>query len=338
MSQATGASRFIPGPLREVLLLEHALRAVESRSPDQVERIRELSAAVDARLVAAEALVAGDQVAPALVILRDAAHLAAQAVLAARGESAIEDPLARVTELVGSGQLGRAPDGFDAAATLVRNPNRLAFDEIPASEAMGRRLEVERAVSWLRGMVEPRTTAQIKRSRVFRVIFACTGVLITVVALLGWGIGKLVSPKNLALGKPVQLSSRRPSCGTASPEGLPGSGLVDGNHSGSYDICTNSEVNPSATIDLGQVHTLTQVKVYNRDDCCWGVYDLPAVVEISVDGAGYTEVGRQSAAYTAAKPWILPIDGKAARYVRVRVDGPQPRELVLTEVEVFGKR
>ncbi|MET0595027.1 MAG: discoidin domain-containing protein, partial [Polyangiaceae bacterium] len=201
------------------------------------------------------------------------------------------------------------------------------------------RLEVERSVSWLRGLVEPRSTAQLKRSRIFRLILASAAILVTLVAVGGWGVGKLVSAKNIALGKPVQLSSRRASCGTPSPEGLPGSGLVDGNHSGAYDICTNSEVNPWATIDLGQPHTLTQVKVYNRDDCCWGLYDLPAVVEISVDGAAYTEVARQTSAYTASKPWVVPLDNKSARYVRVRVDGgSQPRELVLTEVEIFGKR
>jgi hypothetical protein len=337
MSQATGASKFIPGPLREALLLEHALRAVESRSPDQAEKIRELCAAVDARLLAAEALVAGDQVAPALVILRDAAYLVAQAVLVGRGEGAGEDPLSRVADLAAGGQLGTAPEGFAGACALVRNSNRLAFDELPSSEAMGRRLEVERAVTWLRAMVEPRSPAQLRRSRILRLIVTAAVLLGAVLALVGFGVRKAFAPKNLAFGKTVQLSSRRPSCGTPSPEGLPGSGLVDGNKSGAYDICTNSEVNPWAVIDLGQSHTVTQVKIFNRDDCCWGLYDLPTVLELSMDGQAYVEVGRQSASYTASKPWVVPIDNKQARYVRLRVDSPQPKELVLTEVEVFGK-
>jgi hypothetical protein len=337
MSQATGASKFIPGPLREALLLEDALRAVESRSPGQVDKIRELCAAIDARLMAAEALVAGDQVAPALVILRDAAHLAAEAVLITRGEHATDDSLGQVADLVTSGKLGSAPDRFADAYALVRNSNRLAFDELPPADAMGRRLDVERAVTWLRGMVEPRSPAQLRRSRIFRLALAAAVVLGTVVALIGLGLRKLVAPKNLAYGKTVQLSSRRPSCGTPAAEGLPGSGLVDGNKSGAYDICTNSEVNPWATIDLGQTHSVTQVKIFNRDDCCWGQYDLPAVLELSIDGAAYVEIGRQSAAYTASKPWVVPVENKQARYVRIRVDSPHPKELVLTEVEVFGK-
>jgi hypothetical protein len=117
---------------------------------------------------------------------------------------------------------------------------------------------------------------------------------------------------------------------------LPPSGLVDGNKSGTYDICTNSEINPWAVIDLGQVYPLSKAKVYDRDDCCWGQYDLPAVLEISLDGTNYQEVARQMTAYTAAKPWIVPIGGKQARYVRLRVDSREPRELVLTELEVFG--
>lgn len=287
--------------------------------------------------MAAEALVAGDQVAPSLVILRDAAHLAAQAVLVMRSESVKEDPLSRVAELAANGELGTAPEGFARACALVRSSNRLAFDELPASEAMGQRLEVERGVTWLRGMVEPRSTAQLRRSRILRLVLTAVTVLGAVLLLIGFGIRTIVAPKNLAFGKPVQLSSRRPACGTPSPEGLPGSGLVDGNKSGAYDICTNSEVNPWAVIDLGQTRAVTQVKVFNRDDCCWGLYDLPTVLELSMDGAAYVEVGRQSASYTAAKPWIVPIDNKQARFVRLRVDSPQPKELVLTEVEVFGK-
>jgi hypothetical protein len=77
--------------------------------------------------------------------------------------------------------------------------------------------------------------------------------------------------------------------------------------------------------------------VYNRDDCCWGQYDLPQVLEVSTDGTNYVEVSRQPAAYTAAKPWVSAVGDKPARFVRVRVDAPIPRELVLTELEVFGK-
>jgi hypothetical protein len=340
MSQATGASKLIPGPFREVLLLERALQTVEARSPDQAAKIRELATAIDARLAAAESLAAGDQLAPALVILRDAAYLAAQAVLVGRGEpedsARSDDGLQRIAELVEAGQLTGAPEGLATARDLLSNANRLVFDELPPSEAMSRRLEVEATVSWLRAMVEPRTAAQIKWSRTFRLLFVAAVVLGAVVGLVGWGASKLLSPKNLAFGKPVQLSSRRPNCGTSSPEGLPPSGLVDGSKSGTYDICTNSEVNPWAIVDLGQVHTLTKAVVYDRDDCCWGQYDLPTVLEISVDGKDYAEVARQTAAYTAAKPWVVPLGGRTGRFVRLRVDSREPRELVLTELEVFG--
>jgi len=340
MSEATGASKLIPGPFREVLLLERALQSVEARSPDQVARIRELATAIDTRLAAAESLAAGDQVAPALVILRDAAYLAAQAVLVARSEedasSGTEDGLALVARLVEAGKLPDAPEGFTTACELLRNADRLTFDELPPSEALSRRHDVEATVTWLRGMVEPRSVAQIKWSRALRLVFAAALMLGTIVGLLSWGAFKILSPKNLAYGKPVQLSSRRPMCGNGTPEGLPPSGLVDGSKSGTYDICTNSEINPWAIVDLGQTYKLGKAVVYDRDDCCWGQYDLPTVLEVSADGHEYTEVARQTAAYSAAKPWTVPLGGRAARYVRLRVDAREPRELVLTELEVFG--
>jgi F5/8 type C domain-containing protein len=341
MSQATGTTKLIPGPLREVLLLERALQAVEARSPQQAAKIRELAAAADVRMSAAESLAAGDQLAPALVILRDAAHLAAQAVLAARGDESAnpkaDDGLKRIADLVDRGQLTGAPHGFASACELLGSANRLVFDELPPSEATQRRLDVEATVGWLRGQIEPRSVAQIKWSRALRLASA-VGLVVAVVGGLGaWGASKILTPKNLAYGKPVQLSSRRPNCGIASPDGLPPSGLVDGSKSGSYDICTNSEVNAWAVVDLGQVYSLSQAKVYSRDDCCWGMYDLPTALEISTDGANYVEVARQTAAYTAAKPWIVTMGDRPARFVRLRTVANEPRELVLTELEVFGR-
>ena len=341
MSQASFATKLIPGPLREALLLERALQATEGRSAEQTAKLRELAAAIDTRLAAAESLAAGDQLAPALIILRDAAFLAARAVLIDRGGDAStaqpEENLKRVRELVDSGQLSGAPEGLPRAFELVSKPNSLAYDDLPTSEGMPRRLEVETTVNWLRSRFEPRTASQIKRSRVLRLAVVALAVVGVLVGLVVWGANKVLSPKNLAYGKLVQLSSRRPHCGTPGPEGLPPSGLVDGSKSGSYDICTNSEVNPWAIVDLGRPYSLTKAKVYNRDDCCWGQYDLPQVFEVSLDGQNYTEVARQTTSYTAAQPWTVNIDGRQARYVRLRVDSRDPRELVLTELEVFGR-
>jgi F5/8 type C domain len=341
MSQATGASKLIPGPLREVLLLERALEAATARSPDEASQIRELATAVDARLAAAESLAAGDQLAPALVILRDAARLSAKAVLTMSGSSVTtagaEDNLARVAELAKAGHLPAPPEGFGAACELLASSNALVFDELPPSQAMGRRLEVEKAVTWMRGLVEARSPAQIKRSRALRLVLTGTVLLMAIVGLGAWGVSKIAAPKNIALGKVVQLSSRRPNCGAPGPEGLAPAGLVDGNKSGTYDICTNSEVSPWAVVDLAQVYVLSKAKVYNRDDCCWGQYDLPAVLEVSLDGSNYTEIARQTSSYSASKPWTVPIDGRPARFVRLRVDAREPRELVLTELELFGR-
>ena len=54
--------------------------------------------------------------------------------------------------------------------------------------------------------------------------------------------------------------------------------------------------------------------------------------------ADFTELGRRTTPYTASDPWVVEAGGRTARFVRVRADSKEPRELVLTEIEVFAKK
>jgi hypothetical protein len=153
-----------------------------------------------------------------------------------------------------------------------------------------------------------------------------------------WAVSRVGTAKNIAPGKPVQMSSRRPNCPAGSGEGgMPPSGAVDGNKAGSYDVCTNFEVHPWLMIDLQENRKLSKAIVYYRGDCCQGAFDLPAVLELSEDGTNFTEVGRRTTAYSNQDPWTVPLDGKRAKTVRLRVDSNEPRELVLTEVEIYAR-
>jgi len=330
--------RLIPQVFQEVFLLKRAQQAVEGRSSDQQTRIRELTAAVDARLAVVDSLTAGDQVPPALVLLRDAATLAIRAVLEVRGLPSdcdtAESAFRKLTPLIESGDLPPPPKEWTRVRDLFLDTRLLAFDELPAADALARRSEAEATVAWLRGLVDARSVAEIKMSRVLRL-----GVVaLIVVAGLIWAFSRVGSAKNIALGKPVQLSSRRPNCPAGSGEaGLPPSGAVDGNKAGSYDICTNFEVRPWLTIDLQENRKLSKAVIYYRGDCCWGAFDLPAVLELSEDGANFTEVGRRTTAYSNQDPWTVPLDGKRAKIVRLRVDSGESKELVLTEVEIYAK-
>jgi hypothetical protein len=324
--------------LREAFLLQRAQRTVESRSADRQSKIRELADAVDVRLAVVDSLTAGDQIPAALVLLRDAAILAIRAVLESRGidadEQTAEGAFRRLTPLVESGDLPAPPKEWTRVRDLLSDTRHLAFDELSGPDALARRTEAEALVAWLRILVEARTVSEIKASRVIRL--GVVGLL--VLGGLTWGVTRVSASKNLALGKPAQMSSRRPSCPPGAGEaGLPPSGAVDGNKAGAYDICTSYEVRPWLTIDLQSVHKLSKAVIYYRGDCCQGAYDLPAVLEVSEDGTTWTEVGRRTTAYSAQDPWTVPIDGKRAKIVRLRVDSNDSKELVLNEVEVYGR-
>jgi hypothetical protein len=331
--------KLIPDAFREVFLLKRAQRAVEGRSADQQVKIRELANAFDSRLAVVESLTAGDQVPPALVLLRDAAVLAIRAVLESRGiestAEAAESAFQKIAPLIESGELPSPPKDWQRVRELLSDTRHLAFDELPTADALARRSEAEAVVAWLRGLVDARSVSEIKVSRALRLGVA----LVLLVGVVVWAVSQAVAPRNIALGKPAQMSSRRPNCPAGSGEaGMPPSGAVDGNRTGAYDICTSYEARPWLTIDLQRVHKLSRAVIYYRGDCCFGSFDLPAVLELSEDGTNFVEVGRRTTPYSAQDPWKVPLDGKRAKIVRLRVDSPDMRELVLNEVEIYASR
>jgi hypothetical protein len=327
------------GVFREFMLLEGALRVVGSRPREKQEAIQKLIAAADSRLSLVDSLPMGRHDPAALVLLHDAATLVIRAVLEERGipndALTMADCFERIAQLVERGELPPAPAAFEMVRWLFEAGPTLAFDELSPDVAIARRSEASRGVAWLRNLIEARNVSQLKRSRITRI--GAFGL--TALAAIACGAFCLLRPKNIALGKPVHMSSRRAECPAGSgPEGLPASGLVDGSSSAAFDICTNAEMRPWVAIDLLAVHSLSKVIVYDRGDCCWGEYDLPSVLEVSEDGSTYTEVGRRNTSYSLVDPWIVRLHGQRARLVRLRVDSPEAgRALVLNEIEVFAR-
>jgi hypothetical protein len=334
-----GVLRLFPDIFREFFLLEKAQREAASRSSDQQSRMRDLVTAADARLAAAESLTGGDQVPAALILYREGITFAMRAILESRGhqsdEPTIEGVFRSFAALIESGEVPAPPDGFEGVRTLLCDTRPLVFDELPSGEAQAKRSSIETTALWLRGLVDARSVRQIKWSRALRI----GSISLALLAGLGFGATKLMAPKNIALGKPVEISSRRPQCPPGSGEaGASPAGLVDGNTGGNYDICTNYEVRPWVSIDLQTVRRIAKIVAYYRGDCCQGAYDLPAVLELSEDGTNYREVARRTTAYSATDPWVTKLDNQSARFVKVRVDANESRELVMTEVEVYAPR
>jgi hypothetical protein len=114
-----------------------------------------------------------------------------------------------------------------------------------------------------------------------------------------------------------------------------GKELVDGTIGTSYGLETNTEDSPNVVIDLLGEYRVDRVEVYNRVDGWFGDC-LPLVVELSRDGTTYEEIGRRDTYFGTNPPWLVPANGRGARYVRVRV--ARHSYLALSEIEVFGKK
>jgi hypothetical protein len=147
---------------------------------------------------------------------------------------------------------------------------------------------------------------------------------------------RLLAAPDLALHKTVTQSSTWPGA-------PPPSVLVDGNTTGAHGpgtpgadyLHTNKETSPWALIDLGQVRTVREVVVYNRNDTNFDDA-LPIDVELSADGLKFTPVARRTEHFGTSlfdPPWRARFDAQHARYVRLRGHD----YLALSEVEVFGR-
>jgi hypothetical protein len=89
------------------------------------------------------------------------------------------------------------------------------------------------------------------------------------------------------------------------------------------------------TIDLVDTYAVDQIRVHNRIDQAFDD-SLPLVVEVSVDGATFKQLGRREEHFAADPPWILKTSHEPARLVRIKV--MKRGYLALSEVEVYGKR
>jgi F5/8 type C domain/PASTA domain len=142
---------------------------------------------------------------------------------------------------------------------------------------------------------------------------------------------------NVAVGKKTSQSSTYPG-------GLP-SKAVDGNTNGNWAensvTHTNSEANAWWQVDLGAVHSIVQIKIWNRTDCC---PERLSNFFVLVSNAPFTSNDLNStlsqpgvAAFPAPSQAGVPTTitvGKPGRYVRVQLVGAN--YLSLAEVEVMA--
>jgi F5/8 type C domain len=123
-----------------------------------------------------------------------------------------------------------------------------------------------------------------------------------VLLLVAFGGYKLVQGPNLAAGKPWKTSSHWSGCS------------ADPTCEGVLLFHTVEEKEPWAELDLLKPHTIHRIEVKNRGE--YGERTIPLVVEVSLDGKQWTEVGRKKEQFTT---WTIKFPRRSVRYIKLHI-------------------
>jgi hypothetical protein len=142
---------------------------------------------------------------------------------------------------------------------------------------------------------------------------------------------------NLAIGKSATQSS---FSAHSTAEGA--SGAVNGVKTGRFGFHTQIEKDPWWMVDLGGLHHISGILLYNRLDACSDRADTLRVL-ISVEGQQWLQVHDHSGfptfgginQFRGMPPLLVRTSGHQARYIRIECKGLTA--LHLDQVEVFGR-
>jgi hypothetical protein len=137
-------------------------------------------------------------------------------------------------------------------------------------------------------------------------------------------IWSLTRPTNVALGRPV--TSAAPGFETRADE------AVNGVRFGEVGYHSVSDESPWLQVDLEAERIVHRIQIYGRGDCCFG-QSIPMVLEGSIDGSSYFELGLRDQPFRPFRPWVVAPTAASVRYVRVRTS--RRAYLVITELEVY---
>jgi hypothetical protein len=136
---------------------------------------------------------------------------------------------------------------------------------------------------------------------------------------------------NLARGKPASQSSTSEWSRANDAQGA-----VDGVINGGYAFHTGNRANPWWQVDLGAPYRLSEVRLYNRLDCC-GERARTVQILLSEDGRAWRTAYRHNGSVFGGKdgkPLVVSLNGETARHVRLQLN--EPNWFHLDEVEVMG--
>jgi len=140
-------------------------------------------------------------------------------------------------------------------------------------------------------------------------------------------------PVNLALNKPTAQSS------VFDPEiyGYNAHGACNSNKTGGFGFCTFKENQPWWQIDLQGTHQLSEIKIYNRMDCCQERASTLNIL-LSQDALNwelcYSNSKENLFGGIDGKPLTVNVQHQVARFVRLQLR--ENEYLHLDEVEIYG--
>jgi F5/8 type C domain len=148
--------------------------------------------------------------------------------------------------------------------------------------------------------------------------------------------GSAVTASSIAGFTPAPLPDRdrlsRLVDGATVERGVPGAESVHG----LYAAGTEQQIHPWFTVDLGRTRIISEVVVYNRSDCCWGTADIPLALQVSDDNVSFLTVATRRVPFTDDFPWRQSVHGRTARYVRLWNPSDTPKNMVFSEIEIYG--
>jgi FkbM family methyltransferase len=165
----------------------------------------------------------------------------------------------------------------------------------------------------------------------FRICHGCK--LVDEISLDSNKLVKKVNNSNLALNKPTAQSSiYQPEVYNYDPHGA-----CNGRKTGKFGFSTDKEDQPWWQIDLQAWYQLSEMKIYNRMDCCKERASTLNIL-LSQDALNwelcYSNPQENIFGGIDGKPLIVDIQGKVVRFVRLQLR--ENEYLHLDEVEIYG--
>jgi hypothetical protein len=325
MARAKGVS--IRMRLREYFLRTDALRQSALLTGPQFTTVRRYHDAALRRVVAAQDLRDRTLASLAISLYREASLLLMVALRLTRDEKLdpaslqLESGVPELDAAIRDGAL-ETPPGYLGVKPLLESSAGPRAEPVLDGEASHAADEFEKLTDWLLEATDVRSGRSLEVSRVVR-IASCAALLVGMLGYLGF---RILSPKNLALYKPVTA--------TATAYDTTFEGAVDGEKNGTFGYCSIETDSPSLTIDLTRAYALDRIKVYGRGDCCYG-QSIPLLLELSDDGLKFRKVGERTEEFTESRPWVVSLPSEVGRYIRLTTQ--RRSYLVLGEVEAFGR-